>query len=110
MKELIGRILQQYGSTAEVTVGEDTQAVRAFIQPVTEAGWESVRRTMRAIGEIPRGRYVYIGPADVLPEADALVRAGGRTYRVQRAERLFFADETLYVWGLLRETGGTADA
>ena len=48
--------------------------------------------------------------ADVLPEADALVRAGGRTYRVQRAERLFFADETLYVWGLLRETGGTADA
>ena len=110
MKELIGRILQQYGSAAEVTVGEGTQAVRAFIQPVTEAGWESVRRTMRAIGEIPRGRYVYIGPADVLPEADALVRAGGRTYRVQCAERLFFADETLYVWGLLRETGGTADA
>ena len=110
MKELIGRILQQYGSAAEVTVGDSTQAVRAFIQPVTEAGWESVRRTMRAIGEIPRGRFVYIGPADVLPEADALVCAGGRTYRVQRAERLFFADEAIYVWGLLRETGGTTDA
>lgn len=110
MKELIGRILQQYGSAAEVALGSETQAVRAFIQPVTEAGWESVRRTMRAIGEIPRGRYVYIGPAEVLPEEDAIVRAGGKSYRVQRAERLFFADEALYVWGLLRETGGTTDA
>ena len=110
MKELIGRILQQYGSAAEVTLGNGTQTVRAFIQPVTEAGWESLSRTMRAIGEIPRGRSVYIGPAEVLPEADAIVRAGGKSYRVQRAERLFFADEALVGWGLLRETGGTADA
>ena len=53
------------------------QAVRAFIQPVTEAGWESVRRTMRAIGEIPRGRYVYIGPAEVLPEPSPRTTGSG---------------------------------
>lgn len=110
MKELIGRILTYYGRTAEVESTDGARTVRAFIQPVTENGWESLRRTMRAIGEIPRGRSVYIGPADILPGEGAAVRCGGKDYRVQRAERLFLADEAIYVWGLLREAGGEMDA
>ena len=110
MKELIGRILAYYGRTAEVESADGAQTVRAFLQPVTENGWESLRRSVRAIGEIPRGRSVYIGPAEVLPDEGAAVRCGGKDYRVQRAERLFLADEAIYVWGLLREAGGETDA
>ena len=110
MRQIIGRILQYYGSTAEILGADGGRTVRAFIQPVTGNGWESVKRVLRDIGQLPMARYVYIGPAEILPEDDAVIVCGGRRYRVCRMERMVCADEAVYVWGLLRAAGGDGDA
>lgn len=106
MKQWFGRILQHYGSAVQIRHADGVETVRAFLQPVTEHGWETVRRVLRGIGEVPRGRYVYIGPEGILPKEDTVMVCGGRRYRVCCAERLCCADEAVYVWALLRAAGG----
>lgn len=106
MRELIERILAAYGSGMTIVCADGEKAVRAFLQPVTEKSRETMRKTIGMLGEIPVGRFLYVGPAEpALPE-DAEVRFRGERYRACRTETLVVADEALYVWGLLKKEGG----
>ena len=109
MKEKIARILEAYGSDVRIEKADGACAVRAFIQPVTASGWDSVRKTVSDLGQVPVGRFVYIGPAEPFAqEGDRLVCAD-KTYKVCRAEQMLFGSEELYTWGLLRQEGGAAE-
>ena len=106
MKELIGRILQQYGSAAEVTVRRGYTG-GAGVYPAGDGGGLGERAQDDARHRRDPARAVCVhrsGGGAAGGGSLWCARAEGR-YRVQRAERLFFADETLYVWGLLREDG-----
>ncbi len=104
---MIESILSGYGSAVTILRADGAaDDVRAFVQPVTEKSWQSIRKTMHALGEGPVGRYVYIGPAEApLGETDT-VRYGGRRFLVRRAETLELAGQALYIWGLLVPDGG----
>ncbi len=104
---MIDSILAGYGSPVTVTNRDGQQRqVRAFVQPVTEKGWQGIRKAMHALGEGPVGRFTYIGPADApLCEMD-LVQCGGRQFVVRRAETLELAGQALYILGLLTPDGG----
>lgn len=106
MREMIERILAAYGSEMTITCADGEKAVRAFLQPVTEKSRETMRRSIQTLGEIPAGRYVYIGPAEPALREDAAVIFRGGRYSACRAETLILAGEALYVWGLLRKEGG----
>lgn len=106
MRERIDKILAQYGSEMLLARADGERTVRAFLQPVTEKSRETMRKTIGMLGEIPVGRFLYVGPAEpALPE-DAEVRFRGESYRACRTETLVVADEALYVWGLLKKEGG----
>lgn len=76
MRELIERILAAYGSGMTIVCADGEKAVRAFLQPVTEKSRETMRKTIGMLGEIPVGRFLYVGPAEpALPE-NAEVRFG----------------------------------
>lgn len=107
MRRMIESILAGYGSPVTITRADGTAAaVRAFVQPVTEKSWQSIQKTMHALGEGPVGRYVYIGPSEApLGETDTVV-CGGRRFLVRRAETLELAGQALYIWGLLVPDGG----
>ena len=65
-----------------------------------------MRRTIQMLGELPQGRYLYIGLADrPLTDTDRVVCRGVR-YRVCRAEEMVLAGEPVYIWGLLQKDGG----
>ena len=106
MREMIERILAAYGSGMTIVCADGEKAVRAFLQPVTEKSREDMRRTIRMLGEIPAGRYVYIGPAEPALREDAEILFWGERYRACRAETLVIAGEALYVWALLQKEGG----
>ena len=65
MKALIESILQGYGSLVTVRDGQSARTFRALVQPVTEKGWASTRKLIESLGRVPKGQYVYIGPAEM---------------------------------------------
>lgn len=106
MKTLVSAIMQGYGSLVTLTDGEGSRMYRAFIGPVTGKGWEATRKLFGSLGEVRKGQYIYIGPADVpLSEGQSLfVRR--EAYQVRRCETVFLRDEAVYVWAALVKTEG----
>ena len=108
MREKIARILALYGSDVRIEKADGECAVRAFIQPVTAHGWDSIRKTVSDLGQVPVGRFVYIGPAEPSVREGDSIECEEKLYTVCRAETMVFAREDLYTWALLREVGGSA--
>lgn len=105
MKRCIDRLLQSYGSRVELWRGGKVTEVRAFLQPVTSKSWQNMEHMFAGIGEIPRGQYLYIGPAEVpVLECDYLA-LGDKRYQMCRCDTLMIGDTALYLWGLCVEGG-----
>lgn len=107
MKRMIDAILSGYGSPVTIlyTDGAQKQA-RAFVQPVTDKSWQSIRKTMLPLGEGPVGKFVYIGPAEPAIAEGDMVLYDERRFDVRRAQTLELAGQALYIWGLLTPSGG----
>lgn len=106
MKTLIESILQGYGSLVTVTEGESRRTYRALVRPVTEKGWQSTRKLIASLGRIPKGQYVYIGPAETELKEGQSVEVRQEQYIVRRRETMYLADEAVYEWALLTKAGG----
>ena len=98
MREIIEGIIEGYGSAVTAVCGGESVSFRAFLQLVTSKSWQNMERVFGPLGEIPRGQYLYIGPAEFL-------RCGGTDYIVRRADPILVGDEALYIWGLCVRKG-----
>lgn len=108
MKELIDAVLEGYGSMMRAETEEMTEYFRAFLQPVTQKGWENTKKLIGSLGRIPKEQYVCIAPAGSPLEEGAKVKARGQTYLVRRSETMYLAEEAVYTWALLTKAGGEA--
>ncbi len=100
MRSIIEAIIENYGSTVTAVQGAAEHSFRAFLQPVTGKSWQNMEKAFGPLGEIPRGQYLYLGPAARdIAETDHL-RCGGKDYLVRRAEPILVRDEALFIWGL----------
>ena len=106
MKTLVDAILQGYGSLVSVTEGEASRTFRAFVRPVTDKGWQATRSLFGPLGEVRRGQYVYIGPAEVSLSVGQKLTVRQESYQVRRCETVFLKDEAVYVWALLVKAEG----
>ena len=105
MREIIEGIIEGYGSAVTAVCGGESVTFRAFLQLVTSKSWQNMERVFGPLGEIPRGQYLYLGPAaQDISQADHL-RCGGVDYLVRRAEPILVGDEALYLWGLCVRKG-----
>lgn len=105
MKKMVSRILKQYGTTMTLTTQSGTETVKGFFQPVRSKSFQNMVSLDTPLGEIPRGQYVYIGPADVgVCEGDSLL-VGELSYTFRRVEPYCYRDERVYLWGLCVEKG-----
>ena len=105
MKKLVAGILRQYGSAMTVTHGETSVKVRGFFQPVRSKSWQNFTNVATPLGEIPRGQYVYIGPAEPRVQQGDMLTVGGDDYIFRRVEPYWYGDEQVYLWGLCVEKG-----
>ena len=106
MKQTVDEIFDCCGSDARVLSADGEIAVRAFIRPITSHSMDALRRTMHTLGEVPKGRYLYLGPAEPFAREDTVIVCGEKRLRVCRMEQMLFEDRVIYTWGVLRETGG----
>ncbi len=105
MRRMAEGIFRQYGSTMHLTVDGNRQQVRAFFQPVRSKSWQSMVNAATPLGEIPRGQYVYMGPAGVAVNIGDLLEIGGKQYLFRRVEPYYYGEEAVYLWGLCVEKG-----
>jgi len=105
MLQTIQNILSEYGTDMTLTSREETKTVRGFFRAVNSRSWQSMESEATLLGEISRGQYVYLGPAEEeILEGDTIM-LGGRVYLVRRTEQYYCGNQVLYRWGLCVEKG-----
>ena len=104
MQLMIGKILATYG--VRITRKEEGATYRGFFQPVRSKSWQYLEGNFSPLGEVPRGQYVYIGPADKFIAFGDTLEVGGKDYMVRRVEPVYYGEEIAYYWGMCVEKGG----
>jgi len=105
MQQMIGKILNTYGVSVTRKT-EEPVTYRGFFQPVRSKSWQYLEGNYSPLGEVPRGQYVYIGPADRQVEFGDTLEVGGKDYMVRRVEPVYYGEAVAYYWGMCVEKGG----
>ena len=105
MQRMVSGILRQYGTAMTITGRDGCREVQGFFQPVRSKSWQSIVNLATPLGEVFRGQYIYIGPADVAVSEGDLIGLGGKSYFLRRVELYHYGDEAVYTWGLCVEKG-----
>ena len=94
-------VLERYGQTVELGRGEERHTVKAFFQPVEEKrpGAEPT-----PLGVAPRGKYLYLGPAEETLEGVEVLRWKGRAFVPLRQREMELGDRMVNRWGLFAES------
>ncbi len=105
MRDLIDGILALYGSTVTAVGAASSRSFRAFLQLVTSKSWQNMEKVFGPLGEIPRGQYLYLGPAGEDISSAEYLQCNGKKYLVRRADTILIGDEPMYIWGLCVRKG-----
>lgn len=106
MQRLFRRFFSRYGTRLRVSNGSTVKLVYGIFFSVNSRSWQNMERAFVALGEIPRGQYICILPADVSVEAGNTVDREGTTYEIRRAEAVHAGADAVYRWCLCVERGG----
>lgn len=102
---MVHTILRQHGTTMALTRGGETITVKGFFQPVRSKSLQSMVNQETPLGEVIRGQYIYIGPADTAVSEGDTLTLGNKSYFLRRVELYRYGDEPVYTWGLCVEKG-----
>lgn len=116
MEEQLAVLMQRYGRSVSLSTedGWHSPQFKAFIQPLRYKNKMYLEGVHTTIGIHDPGYYLYIGPAahDVtrLGEDARLTAFGGEPYQIDRAERVYIGENTLFIWAILRSVTQAKDA
>ena len=105
MRRTVEALLRQYGTDLRLTSGGETRTLRGFFRAVNSKSWQSMESEATLLGEITRGQYAYIGPADGGAGEGDTLSLGEKNYLFRRAELYYYGNEPIYQWGLCVEKG-----
>ena len=105
MRKTIETVMAKYGTDLTVAGEGEARTVRGFFRAVNSKSWQSMESEASLLGEISRGQYAYMGPADAgLKEGDT-IRLGEKSYLLRRTELYYYGNQPVYQWGLCVEKG-----
>ena len=98
-------LFTRWGTDMTIVSEGTTKTVRGFFRAVNSKSWQNMESVVSLLGEISRGQYVYLGPADrEVKEGDTLL-LGEKSYLFRRVEPYYFGNQPIYLWGLCVEKG-----
>lgn len=106
MQRMLTKILDTYGMEIILKQENVSLTFHAFFQPVRSKSWQYLEGNYSPLGEIPRGQFVYIGPASLLLKAGDTLCVNGKDYMLRRVEPVYYGEEVAYHWGMCVEKGG----
>lgn len=107
MKELIDRLIREYGNDVMLASNGAVTVRKMFLQLVTSKSWQNMERMFPTGGEVPRGQFLFIATLDTPIEGSDTILMDDRVFIVRRADRVVFHNERLFIWGLAVEGGRT---
>lgn len=105
MRKLVEDVLKRFGTDMRLTSGAEERTVRGFFRAVNTRSWQSMESEATLLGEITRGQYAYIGPADGGVKEGDTISLGDKSYLLRRTELYYYGNEAVYQWGLCVEKG-----
>ena len=106
MRRIVDKLMNQYGTDLVLTCNGEEKTARGFFRAVNSKSWQNMEAVASPLGELSRGQYTYIGPAEIpLAEGDT-VTVGDKSYRFRRVEPYYYGNQIIYDWGLCIEKGG----
>lgn len=105
MKKTVDTVLRKYGTDVQIGHLEETKTARCFFRAVNATSWQSMEGEATLLGEVSRGQYVYLGPAEVTVYEGDTLQLGEREYLFRRVGRYYYRNEAVYLWGLCVEKG-----
>ena len=106
MHRTIDEIFHTYGVEIQRKQADKVHCFRGFFQPVRSKSWQYLEGNYSPLGEVPRGQFVYMGPADLKLNVGATLCVGGKDYMLRRIEPVYCGNEIAYHWGMCVEKGG----
>ena len=105
MRQTMEKSMVRYGTDMTIVSGEEELTVRGFFRAVNSKSWQNMESVVSLLGEISRGQYVYLGPADVAAREGDTLNVGTKSYLFRRVEAYYFGNRPIYLWGLCVEKG-----
>ena len=98
-------IFRRYGSLMRIRRGKEIGQLRGFLHLFTSRSWQNMEREYLPLGEVPRGQYILVVPANAGLLPGDQVERDGKVYVLRRTELMYHRDRPLYLWGLCVEKG-----
>ena len=105
MKVAMEDLMARWGTDMTIVSGEEETTVRGFFRAVNSKSWQNMESVASLLGEISRGQYVYLGPANVAVKEGDTLNLGTKSYLFRRVESYYFGNQPIYLWGLCVEKG-----
>lgn len=105
MRNAVNAMIQKHGTDMMVSGKDGEKATRGFFWAVNSKSWQSMESEATLLGEISRGQYAYLGPAEAVVQEGDTLTLGGKSYLLRRVERFYYQNQPLYLWGLCVEKG-----
>lgn len=86
--------------------GWSTPIFGGFIQPLRYKNKMYLNGVNTVIGFNSQGHYLYIGPPDhdvSKLTAEQWIESNGQKFTVDRSEKVYFKNEVVYIWAIIRE-------
>ncbi len=86
--------------------GWSSEIFHGFIQPLRYKNKMYLDGVYTVIGFDNQGKYLYIGPAKhdlTALENETFILCDGVKYTVDRAEKVYYGKEPVYIWAIIRE-------
>lgn len=105
MRNAVNAMIQKHGTDMMVSGKDGEKVIRGFFWAVNSKSWQSMESEATLLGEISRGQYAYLGPAEAAVQEGDTLTLGGKSYLLRRVERFYYQNQSLYLWGLCVEKG-----
>ena len=106
MRRLMDGVLDRYGTMATLHSATGRREVKVFFHSINSTSWQNMERVFCQLGEIPRGQYICVLPADAGAMPEDTLQVWNKSYLLRRVEQMLLGDENVYCWALCVEKGG----
>ena len=103
--DLFRIVANKYGQSVSYFESEEDTGTQfgAFIQPIIYKNRQYLSHKPTPLGRSDPGRYMYYGPAEVIPEErDGFFVMGGTAYSVCQWEKVMFGDQVSHIQAVLK--------
>jgi len=106
MQNMLMKVMERWGTTLVLRKGTQEFTCKGFFQETGSKSWQNGEMLYSPFGEVPRGQYLYLGPAEPLAETGDVLLLSGNAFEVRRTELVRYGDTPMYCWGLCVKKGG----